>query len=133
MGDLTAIGFTPGRSPCHRLDPRTKQALLLGFSSLSLWGDVVYLGLLSVAALFCLHLAGVRLGRLICEIRFFLYFLLIVFCTRTIDFKDGWVPGMDPDAVAGALMFVWRLLTVVLMGLLVTATTPTAGIRAALA
>ena len=29
MGELTSIGFTPGRSPVHCLDPRTKQGLVL--------------------------------------------------------------------------------------------------------
>ena len=46
MGELTAIGFRPGRSLLHRLDPRTKQALLMGLSVASLWGDGDFFGAL---------------------------------------------------------------------------------------
>jgi energy-coupling factor transporter transmembrane protein EcfT len=43
MGELTTIGFTPGQSVFHRLDPRTKQALLMGLSMMSLLGGMVFL------------------------------------------------------------------------------------------
>jgi len=116
----------------HRLDPRTKQALLLVFTTMSLWGDAAFLSLLSVATLSFLRAAGVRFGRLIRETRFFLYFLLFVFLVRTVTVGDGWIPVFDIAAVSEALIFSWRLLVVVLLGLLMMATTRTAGIRAAL-
>ena len=48
MGELTAIGFRPGHSMLHRLDPRTKQALLMGLSVASLWGELTFLALCTV-------------------------------------------------------------------------------------
>jgi hypothetical protein len=64
MGELTAIGFRPGRSLLHRLDPRTKQALLMVLSMMSLWGGWFFC---------CFHrrddgslyVAGIRISRLI--------------------------------------------------------------------
>jgi len=131
MGELMAIGFTPGRSPFHRMDPRTKQALLMVLGAASLWGPPVFLSLLSLVLLWGLRAARVRFGRLAREIRYFLFFLIVIFGLRTITF-DGWMPVASRDAAAAALLVCWRLLTVVLMGLLLMATTRTAHIRGAL-
>lgn len=132
MGELTTIGFNPGHSPLHRLDPRTKQALLLGFSVISLWGDPIFLALLSAALLIGLHAAGVSIRRLIREIRYFICFLCFIFCIRTLTFSGGWMPIFASGLAGEALIICWRLLLVVLMGLLLMATTRTAQIRAAL-
>lgn len=132
MGELTSIGFIPGRSPVHRLDPRTKQGLLIGLSMLSLGGTPLFLFLLSLASFWGLYCAGIRLRRLAVEIRYFLVFLGAIFCLRTFIFSGGWLPLFDVAAAGEALMVCWRLLTVVLMGLLLMATTRMAHIRAAL-
>ncbi len=132
MGELTAIGFNPGHSAFHRLDPRTKQALLIGVSVISLWGNLTFLASLSTAILLGLHAAHVRIGRLIGEIRYFLFFLLFLFSIRTLTFSDNWMPTFSIGLAAEALVICWRLLLVVLMSLLLMATTRTADIRAAL-
>ena len=132
MGELTAIGFRPGQSPLHRLDPRTKQALLMGFSLVSLWGKLTFLMLLTAVMVFLMRAAGLRLRRLIREIRYFLFFLFFVFGIRTVTFADGWVPFLSADLAGEALIVCWRLLLVVFMGMLLVATTRTADIRAAL-
>ena len=132
MGELTAIGFSPGTSLFHRLDPRTKQFLLMGFSMMSLGGGLVFLVSFTVVMTFFLYLAGLRPGRLLAEIRYFLFFLFFVFGVRTVSFVDGWVPSISSNLVAESLLVCWRLLLVVGMGLLLMATTRTADIRAAL-
>jgi len=132
VGEITAIGFTPGRSLLHRLDPRTKQALLMGLGAISPWGDFILLSILSTAILFFFATARVSFVRLIREIRYFLFFLAFIFCLRTISFNGGWTPVFAMDQAAEAFTICWRLLLVVLMGLLVMATTRTAHIRAAL-
>ena len=131
MGEIAAIGFTPGRSLLHRLDPRTKQALLMGLGAISPLGDFIFLATLNISVLFLFAAARVSFGRLVREIRYFLFFLAILFCLRTISF-NSWVPVFAMDQAAEALTVCWRLLLVVLMGLLVMATTRTAHIRAAL-
>lgn len=132
MGEITAIGFTPGRSLFHRLDPRTKQALLMGLGGISPWGDLFFLATLSAAMLFFFATARVPFGRLIREIRYFLFFLAFIFCLRTVSFNGMFTPVFAADQAVEAFTICWRLLLVVLMGLLVMATTRTAHIRAAL-
>ena len=133
MGELTAIGFAPGRSIFHRLDPRTKQALLIAMGAASMWGSPLFLGLLSVFVLYGFYAARVRFSRLVGEIRYFLIFLIFLFGLRTLTWDHGWYPVFRADRIIAGLTFGWRLLLVVLMGLLLMATTRTAHIRAALA
>jgi energy-coupling factor transporter transmembrane protein EcfT len=132
MGELTTIGFRPGQTLLHRLDPRTKQALLMGLSVASLWGELAFLALCTVVMMVCANAAGMRIRRLIVEIRYFLCFLCIVFVVRAITFTARWTPTLPSDAAGEALTVCWRLLLVVLMGVLLMATTRTADIRAAL-
>lgn len=133
MGVLTVIGFQPGRSPFHRLDPRTKQALLMGLGGISLWGNWVFMSSFTIVLLCAFSAAGLSLARMIREIRFFLYFLVLVFGVRALDFSHGWLPAVSTSSAAEAVLVCWRLLQVSLMGLLLMATTRIADIRAALA
>ena len=132
MGELTAIGFRPGQSVLHRLDPRTKQVLLMGLSVASMWGNLTFLVLFTVVMMSCVSAAGLRIRRLILEIRYFLFFLCFVFGVRAIAFTGGWTLTLRADVAGEALIVCWRLLLVVIMGLLLMSTTRTADIRAAL-
>ncbi len=133
MGELSAIGFSPGRSPLHRLDPRTKQALLMGLSLVSFWGGLPFLLLASATMVALFHAAGLRLGQVLRETRYFLFFLGLVFAIRTVTLSHGWIPSVSGGSAGEALTICWRLLLMVGMGLLLMATTRTADIRAALA
>jgi len=132
MGELTAIGFVPGHSVLHRLDPRTKQFLIMGLSGLSLWGSPTFLATLSALLAALIYDAPIHVGRMLHEIRYFLVFLLFVFGARALVFDGGWIPAFSMDTVKAAAVVCWRLLLVVGMGLLLVATTRTAYIRAAL-
>ena len=131
MGELTAIGFSPGDSPLHRLDARTKQALLLGLSAVSIWGGIAFLGLVSAALILLGRAAGLSPLRVLRELRYFLLFLLFVFAARTLSL-GGWAIEYSAAAAGQALTVCWRLLVVVGMGLLLMATTRISHIRAAL-
>ena len=132
MGELSTIGFKPGRSTLHGLDPRTKLAMLMGLSVVSAWSHFFFLSMLSVILLVLFHAADLKLMRLFREIRYFLFFLLFVFCVRAATFEERWMPVVSwPSAVDG-LLVCWRLLVVVWMGILLVATTRIAHIRAAL-
>jgi len=132
MGELTTIGFNPGQSLLHRLDPRTKQALMLGLSVVSVWGGVSFLSIVSITLAVLFRSAHLKLFQLIREIRYFLFFLLFVFIVRTVTLDDDWMPVISTAAAAEGLLVCWRLLVVVLMGILLMATTRIAHIRAAL-
>jgi energy-coupling factor transporter transmembrane protein EcfT len=132
VGELTAIGFRPGRSLLHRLDPRTKQALLMGLSLTSLRGNLSFLALFSVVIMYSVSAAGLRIRRVVREIRYFLFFLCFVFGVRTLTFTSGWTPTFSAEIAGDSLIVCWRLLLVVLMGVLLMATTRSTDIRAAL-
>ena len=132
MGELTTIGFMPGRSPLHRLDPRTKQMLVIFLGGVAAAGGIGYLGTLSILMVVLGRAAGLSLGRLFRETRYFLVFLLFVFLLRCLTFPAGWMPAIQYDAAVAAAIICWRLLVVVGMGLLLMATTRIAHIRAAL-
>lgn len=132
MGELTTIGFNPGLSLVHRLDPRTKQAMMMVLSVVSVWGGIPFLLILSATLAVLLHAANLRVCRLIREIRYFLFFLLFVFVLRAVTIDSRWIPAIRLAAAHDALLVCWRLLLVVLMGILLMATTRIAHIRAAL-
>lgn len=132
MGELTSIGFHPGQSLLHRLDPRTKQALILGLSVVSVWGGVSFLSIVSITLAVLFWSAHFKLFQLFREIRYFLFFLLFVFIVRAVTLDEDWMPTVSTAAAAEGLLVCWRLLVVVLMGILLMATTRIAHIRAAL-
>jgi biotin transport system permease protein len=132
VGELTALGFRPGQSLLHRLDPRTKQGLLLGLSAAILWSNLTFLVLFTIVLMYSFYAAGIRTRTLIREIRYFLFFLGVVFVVRAVTFTGGWMPTFSASIAAEALMVCWRLLLVVFMGVLLMTTTRTAHIRAAL-
>lgn len=132
MGELNTIGFNPGQSLMHRLDPRTKQTLMLGLSVVSAWGGVCFLSILTLTLAVLYHAAHLKLLQLIREIRYFLFFLLFVFMVRAVTLDHRFVPAVSMAAAAEGLIVCWRLLVVVLMGILLMATTRIAHIRAAL-
>jgi len=132
MGTVAGIGFQAGESFLHRLDPRTKQLLILGLSIASLNGSLTFLALTSVAVLVAIHRARLRFSSILYEIRFFLFFLLLIFLTRMLSFNH-WIPVLPTvESFVNTLVVCWRLLLIVLMCLLLMATTRTTAIRAAL-
>ncbi|SDP33817.1 energy-coupling factor transporter transmembrane component T family protein [Desulforhopalus singaporensis] len=133
MGNITVIGFRPGKSLLHRLDPRTKQFFIVVLSLASLTGSVSFLGAATLVLVFLVYATGLRLLRILYEIRFFLFFLAMVFVVRTITFTGEWMVAVSSPAVIGdAVVVCWRLLLVVFMCLLLMATTRIADMRAAL-
>ncbi|BBO80752.1 cobalt transporter [Desulfosarcina ovata subsp. sediminis] len=132
MGELTSFGFTPGRSVLHRMDPRTKQVLLILLGGVCLKGNIAFLGLLTLTLGLLGHAAGLSISRLIAETRYFLYLLVVVFIARAVRFSGSWIPVFSMGSMAEAGMVCWRLFLVVVMGILLVATTRVAHIRAAL-
>ncbi|MEE4164871.1 MAG: energy-coupling factor transporter transmembrane component T [Desulfocapsaceae bacterium] len=132
MGELTTLGFQPGTSPLHRLDPRTKQLLVMVLGVTCLGADSLFLAAASLVLFQLFHLAGLRFFQFIKNIRYFLVFLCCIFVVRILAFGDNYYPVIVVDSVKEAALVCWRLLLVVLMGVLLIVTTRTADIRAAL-
>lgn len=132
MGAVGGLGYKPGHSILHRLDPRTKQILVMVFGSACFLANSLFLGTLSFLVLTCYYLSEIHLRTLVREIRYFLVFLLFVLLVRIFSLNDSFLPVPDATQVGGALFFCWRLLIIVLLGVLLIATTRTGDIRAAL-
>lgn len=132
MGAVAGIGFHAGDSFLHRLDPRTKQLLILGLSIASLNESLTFLALTSTAVLVAIHRTRLRFSTILYEIRFFLFFLLTIFLIRTLSFNNFLPVLPTAQSLINALVVCWRLLLIVLMCLLLMATTRTTAIRAAL-
>ncbi len=132
MGELTTIGFKPGRSALHRLDPRTKQLLIMVLSVTCLRAGSIFLAITSAMLLWLVHLTGLSFFQFIKEIRYFLILLFCIFVVRAISFGGDYYPVIAAGNAREAAMVCWRLLLVVLMGLLLVSTSRTADIRASL-
>ena len=132
MGALSVVGYKPTDSALHRLDPRTKQVLVMVLSTACFFGNIYYLSLVSVGILYCVFESRIRLTQLVRETRYFLFFLLFVFVIRSVTLTENYIPTLKMADVHSASVFCWRLLLVVVMGVLLISTTRTAEIRAAL-
>lgn len=132
MAELTTIGYKAGNAPLHRLDPRTKQLLLMVLSAASLWGNIWFLGVTSIVVFFLILQTHLRFSQLVREIRFFIYFIIFIFAVRAVTLTDNLVPATSMEDIAAAALFCWRLLLVVMLGVLLISTTRTSDIRAAL-
>ena len=132
MAAVKVVSYQPGDSALHRLDPRTKQIMVMVLSSACFAGGRWFLSMLTISIALCAIESRIGLIRLIREIRYFLVFLLFVFIIRALTFNDGLLPVLVVSQVQAALLFCWRLLLIVLMAVLLISTTPTGAIRAAL-
>ncbi len=133
MGDVTGIGFTPGSSVVHRLDPRTKQLLVFSLSLVSITGSFTFLAISSLTLFCSIRIAGLHIFKLLYAIRYFLIFLIILFFIRTVHFDEHWQPHWNAyGLIFEAAIVCWRLFFIALMCLLLMATTRITAIRAAL-
>jgi energy-coupling factor transporter transmembrane protein EcfT len=132
MGELTTLGFKSGTSPLHRLDPRTKQMLVTVLGVTCLGADSMFLAAASLLFSWLFRLSGLRFFQFVKDIRYFLVFLCCIFLVRILMIGDNYYPVIAADSVREAALVCWRLLLVVLMGVLLIVTTRTADIRAAL-
>jgi len=129
---LNVIGYKPGHSLLHELDPRTKQILVMILSTACFFGGYYFLGLVSLCLILCFIVSRIGAVRTFRQTRYFLFFLCFLFVVRTVTFTERFVPVFTPEQVQSAAVFCWRLLLIVLMGVLLISTTRTADIRAAL-
>ena len=132
MGSLNTIGYHPVQTVLHHLDPRTKQLIVMILSSVCFVGGSWFLGCLTVCIIYFLMMSKVGISRLVRSIRYFLIFLLIVFLLRSVTVTNEYHLVLIPGQIERAIIFCWRLLLVVLMGVLLISSTRTSDIRAAL-
>ena len=136
MAELTLFSYRSGHSRLHRLDVRCKILGLLCISLVSLNAGVASLTLLSILIIALVIDCRLALSAFFREIRFFLIFILIILVARSLSATGTQVIQiyfitLSWQGFLEGLMFCWRLLVVLLVGLLFIATTKTSQIKAA--
>jgi energy-coupling factor transporter transmembrane protein EcfT len=136
MAELSAIAFRPGTGRLHRLDPRCKIAILALTGAAAAHAAPAGLAVLSALILLGVYDARLSLKRLLHELRFLWIMLAAVAAMRalTIPGPALWPPlPLSRPGLAQGAIFAWRVLVVVGGGILLSATTRTWALRAAVA
>ncbi len=136
MANTVAFNFRSGTSILHRLDPRFKIVFLALISLSTLNAGAA--GLLVLTLLFALLAVDIRLpvSKIAFELRYFGFFIFIVFITRCLTepgvpvFTYKFITVTQQGLVEGSLA-AWRLALVILMGLLLSVSTRPKEIRTA--
>jgi energy-coupling factor transporter transmembrane protein EcfT len=136
MAELSAIAFRPGSGRLHRLDSRFKIAVLVITGTAAAHAAPAGLAILSALMLAGLREARLAPGRLLVDIRPLLIMLAMLVLVRAVAIPGPsiWPPlPVSRHGLVEALIFSWRVLVVVSGGILLTATTRTRALRAAVA
>jgi len=140
MAVLNPTAYRTGDSTLHRMDPRFKLVGLVLVSLTCLQGQPPGLLLLTVLTATGLATAAVPLGTLLRELRWMWLLLLLIVLSRAL-FTDGPESFSIPllpvslslnGAIDGGLI-AWRLVIIILCGILLTSTTRSTEISAAVA
>ncbi|THB74818.1 MAG: energy-coupling factor transporter transmembrane protein EcfT [Desulfobulbaceae bacterium] len=131
MAGVSVVGYIPGTSILHRLDPRTKQFLVMFLGIVCFLANQWYFTIVTICILI-FSPKSVWPFRLIGELKFFLLFLCVLFLVRGFGLDAHYIPYTDAERLQQAFLFCWQLLLVVLLGVMLVYTTSTKDIRAGL-
>ena len=136
MAELTLFGFRPGTTVIHYLDGRFKFVFLILVSFVLLHANVPGLGLLTFFLFFIIYLSRLPLIAGLRELRYFYVLLLFVFIARVLSFQgppDFSLLGImiSQSGIIDGAIVCWRLILIVLLGLLFMSTTRSAEIKSA--
>ncbi|HEX3045381.1 MAG TPA: energy-coupling factor transporter transmembrane component T [Bacillota bacterium] len=129
MAELNIYHYLPGKSFIHHMDPRFKFIcmilLSIATSITNRISDLVALSLLLVIVLFCSKLP---LRKLLLELRYFIFLILLVLLVHSFSIPGiplTHLPWMNPtrEGLISGLLFAWRIVLLVAISVIVTATT----------
>ena len=137
MAELTPFSYRPGASVLHLQDVRFKLVFIVFISIASMKACFISLSVLSSALFSAILIIHLPLKSILKELRYFFVFLIFVFAARAlctpgtplIEFM-----GIDitRQGIYDGTLVCWRMLLVVLVGLLFVSTTRSSEIRAAI-
>jgi len=133
MAELTAFNYFSGNSWLHHLDIRFKLIIIFTFNVISIQANYVELMMLSFPVLIVIFQVKLPLRHSLFETRYFLYFLLFIFLSRTIKIdvtNPTYLNYSYPDMIESS-MICWRLFLILLIGLLFMFSSKITEIRAA--
>jgi biotin transport system permease protein len=136
MAELNSFGYRYGHSFVHRLDVRCKLVSLLFLTAAIVAAIPVTMGPLSIGVMLLWGVLRLPLQILGREIWAFLIFLLLVFVVRALSTPgDPWlswgVLHIAREGIQAGGQVVWRLLMVLVLGLVFITTTRPSDLKAA--
>lgn len=134
MAELTAFNYFSGQSWLHRLDIRFKLVMVLYFNVLSVQASILDLMILSTPLMLMVFQIKIPIRQALSDTRYFLYFLLFIFLSRTIVWDTTSIFYLNysyPDMLE-SLIICWRLFLILLVGLLFMYSSKIQEIRAAI-
>ncbi len=136
MAELTTFGFRSGTSFLHVLDIRFKLVFLALINLVSLQAGFLGLFTLSIGLAAVVFHVRLPLRSALWETRFFILLLLLVLVVRSFSIPgdplfDGWSVPITRQGVLGGLLICWRLILVVLLGLIFVFTSRSQKIKTA--
>lgn len=136
MAELTLFSYRSGHSVLHRIDVRFKILSLLFISMVSLNARILSLAVLSILLIVLVIDCRLKFKSFLQEIRYFLILMLIILIVHALSIKGTVVLkfyflNISMHGFYEGALICWRLLLVLLLGLLFVSTTKTSEIKAA--
>lgn len=136
MAELTPFSYQVGNSFLHRLDARFKLLFMVLISLTSLRLYFPPLTLLTLMAIFLIYQVQVQPTAVLKELRYLGYLLFMVFAVRAMATPGAVVVqlrffSITQEGLYDGALIVWRILLIVLLGLIFVSSTRTSQTRGA--
>jgi energy-coupling factor transporter transmembrane protein EcfT len=134
MAELTAFSYRPGSTFLHLLDMRCKLVCMLSYSLAILAAGPRGLLFACMMLTWILSICRISVGSIFSELRYFIVLLLFIILLRTLTSPGNAVLVIGFFKATGAgladgLLMAWRLISIVLLGLVFVATSRPSEIR----
>ncbi len=137
MAHITHFDFQAGNTFLHGMDIRFKLAIFIGVNLAVAQSALVGLSGLTVLLAITFPSLGISFKKLLIELRLFILLLLLVFLARAVSetgesLVSGWLRQVTLQGIQKGGVVCWRLLLIVLLGLLFIRTSRSWEIKAAI-
>ena len=129
MAELNIFHYFPGQSWLHQADGRVKLACMIVYAlTATLAAGDWRLLVLTLGLAAALLGSGLPVARLVSEIRYFLFFLIVIMVFHTWSVPGNPIPhlpipGATWEGLASGLRFGWRILLIIGICVVLTGTT----------
>jgi energy-coupling factor transporter transmembrane protein EcfT len=134
MAELNIFHYFPGRSWLHKTDGRIKLVCMIIFTITISFAGEVQLTILTLGLAAALVGSRLPVHRLVSEIKYFLFFLIIVMAFHTWSVPGTPIlhlpiPGATWEGLRSGLRFGWRLLLIIGTCAILTGTTSLSALK----
>lgn len=129
MAELTIFGYLPGRSAIHRMDGRIKVICMILLSIATCAANqILDLFLLTLLLLPTLFGSALPIKKFLIQLKYFLFLIGLVMAVHSFSIPGAPLTNfsiVNPtrEGLYSGLVFGWRIILIVIMGSILTATT----------